>query len=59
MTEELEDWKHLHFPVAPEPGSENRGEGEDGGNRGGEMGDRDQDGMEMEVEETSPTSNRD
>ncbi|CCC12055.1 unnamed protein product [Sordaria macrospora k-hell] len=57
VTEELEDWKHLHFPVAPER-VENRGEGGEGENRGGEMGDRDQDGMEMEVEETSPTSNR-
>ncbi|KAK3340512.1 hypothetical protein B0H65DRAFT_444517 [Neurospora tetraspora] len=57
VTEELEDWKHLHFPVAPEPGSSGENRGEDGENKGGENVDREGD-MEMEVEETSPTSNK-
>ncbi|KAK0737063.1 hypothetical protein B0T21DRAFT_438078 [Apiosordaria backusii] len=61
VTEELEDWKHLNFPVAPtdvEGGGEGAktGEGGDDGQEGGEGGEDKEgdDGGTIMVEGTSP-----
>ncbi|TKA28942.1 hypothetical protein B0A50_03353 [Salinomyces thailandicus] len=49
ITEEIEDWKHLHFPVAGEgwEGREGEGEGEGAEEEGGEEGEGD---VEMKEE---------
>lgn len=50
VTEELEDWKHLNYPVAPDaPGGE-RGEKTDKDERGESKEEKGGEGVEMEVE---------
>lgn len=50
VTEELEDWKHLNYPVAPDaPGGE-RGEKTDKDERGESKEEKGGEGGEMEVE---------